>query len=430
MKKLLAAMVLAGALQYAFAADSETIAIVGAKAYITPGADPTLNATIIIRGGRVEAAGSGLPIPAGAQVIHAEGKIVTPGLMNSGTELGLVESGSDDTTDRAISSGPIGAAFDVQYALNPNSTLFPLARADGLTRAVTLPSASAGAPFTGLGAVLRLSEGAEILDRPRAAMFAVTGGMAASQVGGSRSAQWVLLRNALDEALRYMKSGQTEKAEPGHNQLLTRMNLEALVPVIQGKVPLAISALRESDIRQAIKLADDYKLRVIICGADEAWRVADLLAMHKIPVVLNPFSDIPATFDQIGARADNAALLARAGVIISFSVPGVHYSHNAGLVAREAAGIAVANGLTWNQALKAVTVNPAETWGISDHYGTLEPGRDADLVIWSGDPFEPMSAPEVVLVRGKRVSLHTRQIELEERYSPQHANDPWPPAYR
>jgi len=429
-KKFLATAVLVWTLQFAFAAEPETIAIVGAKAYITPGIEPTVNATIIIRGGRVEAAGSGLPIPAGAQVIHADGKIVTPGLMNSGTELGLVESGSDDTTDRAVSSGPIGAAFDVQYALNPNSTLFPLARADGLTRAVTLPSASAGAPFTGLGAVLRLSEGAEILDRPRAAMFAVTGGMAASQVRGSRSAQWILLRNALDETLRYVKLGPAERAEPGRNQLLNRMNLEALVPVVEGKVPLAITAFRESDIRQGIKLAEDYKLRVVICGADEGWRVADLLAAHKIPVVLNPFADIPATFDQIGARADNAALLARAGVVISFSVPGVHYSHNAGLVVREAAGIAVANGLTWNQALKAVTVNPAATWDISNHYGTLEPGRDADLVIWDGDPFEPVSAPEVVFVRGKRVSLQTRQIELQERYSPQHANDPWPPAYR
>ena len=398
---------------------AQTIAIVHAKAYLQPGLPPVPNATIVIEGGRIVAAGANVTAPAAARIIDAATRMVTPGLMNSGTELGLVESGSDDTTDHAVTTGPFGAAFDVEYALNSNSTLLPLARADGLTRAVTFPSRSSGPPFTGLGAILRLNEGPDILDKPRAALFAATGGMTSSQVGGSRSAQWQLIREALQEA-----------REKTAAQLITHINLGALLPVINRSIPLVVTAYRESDIRQAIALAKDYKIRVVLYRADEAWRVAPLLAAENIPVVLDPYDDEPATFDEIGSRLDNAAILWRAGVTISFSVPGVHMSHNAGSVIRQAAGVAVANGLPWDQALRALTLSAAETWGIADHYGTLEPGKDADVAIWNGDPLEPINAPDMVFVRGKQVSLRTRQTELEERYAPQHAHDPWPPAYR
>lgn len=412
-------------------ASAQTIAIVHAKAYVVPGSPPVENATILIRGGRIAAAGTDVAIPADARIIDARGQIVTPGLMNSGTELGLVESGSEDTTDHAVAAGQLGPAFDVQFALNPNSTLFPIARADGLTRAVTYPSSSAIPPFAGLGAVLLLSEGEEILDRPQVAMFATVGGMASSRTGGSRSAEWILIREALDEARRYAalaKNGGGALSE--RDYLINRVNLLALVPVVQRKVPLAISAHRESDIRQAIALAEELQLKIIIFGGDEAWRVAAALAEHKIPVVLNPFDSTPASFDQVGVRLDNAAILQRAGVKVSFSVPGVHLSHNAGSAVREGAGIAVANGLSWDQALRALTVNAAETWGIADHYGTLEPGKDADLVIWSGDPLEPITAPLAVFVLGKQVSLRTRQTDLQERYSPKQKSNAWPPQYR
>jgi len=409
---------------------AQRLAIVHAKAYVVPGSPPLENATILIQNGRIVEVGA-VTIAADVRVVDADGKIVTPGLMNSGTELGLAESGSEDTTDHAVTTGPLGPAFDVQYAVNPNSTLFPLARSDGLTRVVTFPSSSAIPPFAGLAAILRLSEGDDILDRTQSAMFATIGGMAASRVGGSRSAQWIFLREALNEAQRYAATAKEEnKTLPERDYLLNRTNLIALLPVAQGKIPLAITAQRESDIRQAIKLADDFKLKIVVCGADEAWRIAAVLAERNIPVVLNPFDSTPATFDQIGARLDNAAILQRAGVKISFSVPGVHLSHNAGSVIREGAGLAVANGLPWDQALRALTLTPAETWGIADHYGSLEPGKDADIVIWNGDPLEPITAPEAVFIQGKQVSLKTRQSALQERYSPRQKNNPWPPQYR
>jgi imidazolonepropionase-like amidohydrolase len=409
------------------AAHAETLVVTNARLWTAAQAQPVDNATIVIKDGKVFTVGIGIKAPAHARVIDAKGRLVTPGLMNAGTQLGLVEVSSvGDTTDQAVTSGPLGAAFDVEYALNPNSMLLPRARADGLTRAATYPSGSANAPFAGAAAVLRLSEGPDILDRAKAAMVVVTGGVAAAQHDGSRSAQWILLRNALSEAKRY---AQVAKGGP-RDQLLNHLDAEALLPVVGGHEPLAVFASRESDIREAVKVGDDFGVRVIVFGGQEAWRCAGLLARKHVAVVLDPLDDQPATFDQMGARLDNAAILDRAGVTIAFSVPGIQLSHNAGTGMREAAGIAVANGLPWAQAMKAMTVNPAHIWNIEDHYGALAPGLDADLVIWDGDPLEPGSAPTTVLVRGQPVSLTTRQDLLRERYAPGHRADAWPPAYR
>ena len=407
---------------------AETLAVVNAHAYPLTDTASIDNATIVIRDGKIEAVAAGLSPPAGARVIQADGHIVTPGLMNAGTQLGLVEiSAVADSSDATVTSGPLGAAFDIQYALNPNSTLLPLARADGITRAGAYPGGAANAPFAGMGAVLRLSEGAQILDTPQAMMFARVGGMAAAKAGGSRSAEWVLLRNALDEARQYGKKQRT----PGpRDQLLNHLDAEALQPVISGRMPLAVVAARESDIREAARVADDYHLRIVLFGGAEAWRAAQLLAARRIPVVLDPFDDLPWTFDEMGARADNAAILQRAGVVIAFTLPPIHSSHNAGSELREAAGLAVAGGLPRIEALKALTAYPAAIWGIEGHYGTLAPGKDADLVIWDGDPLEPASAPVLVMVQGRTVSLETRQSLLRKRYAPAHHGDPWPPAYR
>jgi imidazolonepropionase-like amidohydrolase len=413
------------------ACPAQNLAITGAKAYLQPGESPIENATILVVNGKVQAAGAHLAVPVGMHIIGAKGRMVTPGLMNSASQLGLVESGTADTTDSSIEKGPFGASFDVQYALNPNSTLIPIARADGLTRAMVFPVGSATPPFDGLGAVLCLNEGPEILDLPRAAVAATVGGMAVTASGGSRSAQWMLIRSALDAGRRLpLPSSIKRDVASEKSTMLSSRNIAALTPVLQRKIPLVITAYRESDLRQAIALVDDYKIHIVVVGADEGWRVADLLASHKIPVVLDPYASTPATYDQLGARLDNAALLDHAGVLISFKAAFVHVSYNAGIAIREGAGVAVANGLPWSHALKALTINPAITWGIDGQYGSLQPGKDADLVLWDGDPFEPSSAPAMVLVRGKQVSLETRQTDLERRYRPSLSGEPLPPGYR
>jgi imidazolonepropionase-like amidohydrolase len=417
------------ALGLATAASAETIAVIGAKLYPVSVKGPIENGTVVIRDGKVVAMGAGLAPPAGARVIDAKGAVVTPGLMNAATHLGLLEVNSlPETVDDSVGSGPLGAAFDVQYGLNPNSTLIPLARADGLTRAASYPSGASQAPFAGMAAVLRLSEDGDILDRPKAAMVLSATGVAAEGVGGgSRSGEWVLVRNALSEARRYNAG---PKSLAPRDQLLNHLDAEALQPVLDGRAPLAVFVNREADIRQAVRLADDFKIRVIIFGGTEAWRAADLLAARKIAVVVDPTENLPMSFDQIGARLDNAALLQRAGVTVAFSVGSVHITHNAGSQIREVAGLAVANGLPWDEGLKAITVNAARIWGIDDHYGTLAPGQDGDLVIWDGDPLEPTSATRTVLVRGQVASMATRQSALRDRYNPARRGEALPPGYR
>ncbi len=420
MKKALVLVNLAALLAYA-PAHAETIAIVHAKAYTLTAAEPIDDATIVMREGRIESVVAHATAPADARVVDATGRIVTPGLFNSATGLGLVEvSSTDDTVDQAVKTSPLGAAFDVQYALNGNGEPVRQARAEGVARAIALPTGSGGAPFLGQGALIHLLPGVSILERPGAVMVVGIGGSASSGVGGSRSAAWQILRNALDEA-RAFKRGAGREATP-RDQLLNHLDAEALQPVLSRQVPLLIQAERESDIRQAIRLMEDENVRVILCGGAEAWRAAGALAAHHIPVILDPFADLPDSFDQLGARLDNAALLQRAGVLIAFALTdtfsSVYKTYNAGGVLREAAGLAVANGLPWIEALKALTLNPASIWGAAGHFGALAAGEDADLVIWEGDPLDVSGWPAAVFLAGQPVSLTTRQTALRDRYRP------------
>jgi imidazolonepropionase-like amidohydrolase len=412
---MMRALLLLAFLAAAPMAQAETIAITGARAYTMTSDKPVENATIVVRDGRIQSVIAGGAVPAGARAIAAEGRIVTPGLMSSGTHLGLVEiSDLPETMDHAAKAGPFGAGFDPAAALNANSALLVQARADGLTRAVTYPSASPAVPFAGLGALLRLDDGTEILERGKTALYATVTGSYAAAHGGSRALLCAQLRAALDKA-------KTPSRDP---------NDEALAAVLAKRIPLVITAYRESDMRQAIKLGDDYKIRVVLQGANEAWRVARELAQRKIPVVVNPFANLAVNFDSLGGRPDNAALLARAGVTLAYAVPIGRMSHDAAVAVREAAGVSVAHGVPWFEALKGLTVNAAQIWGIADHYGTLAPGRDADLVVWDGDPLQPSSAPLHVFVRGEEASLITRQIRLRDRYAPNAGQNGWPAAYR
>src|SRR5690606_373027 len=172
-------------------------------------------------------------------------------------------------------------------------------------------TSTAGAPFNGLAAVLTLREGPDLVTRARTAMVATTGGWdaAGEGIGGSRAAQWQLLRNGFDEAMHFREHRRAYRTAAGRDQLLDRPDVEALAGVLEEGLPLVIEATRESDVRQAVRLADDYRLRVVVSGGAEAWRAADLLAARGIPVILDPTDNLPRTFDAVGARLDNAALL-------------------------------------------------------------------------------------------------------------------------
>jgi imidazolonepropionase-like amidohydrolase len=401
------------------------VAIVHAQAY-TMVTDAALHdATIVVRDGRIVSVSRGGSPPAGIEVVDAAGRIVTPALMNSGTQIGLVEvTGDPDTADQGVDSGALRAAFDLQYAIDANSLTVQKARVDGVSRALVFPSGAGAAPFSGLAALLHLVPGPDVLERPRSALVAVIGGGVASRAGGSRSVEWQLLHNALDEATLARSQGGLDP----DTRMLGRLDLQAIQHVLDTRTPLLLAVNRESDIRQALRLKSDYDVPVVLFGAAEAWRAAPELARAGIPVVLDPYADLPMSYDEIGARRDNAARLASAGVTIAFTVSGagIYLSYQAGPALREGAGIAVANGLPRAEALRALTVNPARIWGIADRYGTLEPGRDGDIVIWDGDPLEPSSAPVQVFSGGLSVPLRTRQTELRDRYKPAVSVSPGP----
>ena len=403
----LATLLLALLLVSPFPAAAQSLAVVHARAWTLAGDKPVEDATIVVEQGRVRSVmASGTP-PAGMPVIDAKGQPVTPGLFNAATQLGLVEvSSAPDTVDSRARGEQFGAAFDVSLALNGHSQPVALARSDGITGATSYPGLSGVAPFSGLAAQIRLREGVDILDRASVALFVSIGG-SGNAGQGSRAIQWQSLRAALDEV---------RNPPPVELRTVSVADAGALRRVLARTLPLAITTHRESDILQAIRLAGDYNVRVILVGGSEAWRVADRLAAADIPVILDPLENLPATFDRLGARQDSAALLRRAGVRIAFGNVGgpISFTYNAGIALRESAGIAVVNGLSWVEALRAITVEPRAIFAQGG--GKLVPGNPADMVVWDGDPLEPSTNAVAVIVEGRSVSLENRQTALARRY--------------
>jgi imidazolonepropionase-like amidohydrolase len=409
-------------------ARAEVIAITGATAYTMGQSGKIDNATILIEDGRIKAIGTNLAVPANANIINAKGKVVTPGLMNSYTNLSLEEiSLSAGPTDEVATGAASGPAFDVRYGINPASVLIPVNRARGLTHVMVAPVTSQGV-FAGTGAIIHLGEGPGITLKPAAALFVELDENANTLSGGARSASWMSLRTALEDARHF--DSHRKAYDEGHTRAyaLNRADLEALVPAARGLMPIVITTSRASDILQAIDIAKELGLKLIIHGGEQGWMVARELAAAKVPVILQPDTNLPEHFEDIGATLKNAARLQAAGVLIAFTNVDETQSHNAYLVSQQA-GIAVAGGLPWQEGLKAVTINPARIWGIDKDYGSLEAGKKADIVVWSGDPLELTTGVDAVVIEGKIMPLETRRDKLRQRYQKLDETSP-PFAYR
>lgn len=188
---------------------------------------------------------------------------------------------------------------------------------------------------------------------------------------------------------------------------------------------IVVQVERAADIRQLLRWAQREKVRIAIAGGAEAWKLAPQLAQAKVPVLVNALADLPATFDQIGATLENAARLRAAGVEVSFSQSG-DASHNARKL-RQLAGNAVANGLPWEAGLVGLTRVPAEIFGVADRIGSIAVGKQADLVLWEGDPLDVAHYAEQVWLGGREMPMRSRQTELRDRYMPQAG--PLPRAY-
>jgi imidazolonepropionase-like amidohydrolase len=395
------------------AAPGEVIAIANAR--ILPVSGPAIErGTIVIRGGRIAAIGADLAPPAGARVIDGTGKVVTPGLIDSASQIGIVEitGSAEGTADQATTDSRLSAAFNVTDAFNPNSTVIPVTRVDGITRALVVP-AGTGSVILGQAALMDLG-GEHVpasVTRAPAAMLASLGEAGAGLAGGSRSTAMLQLREALEDAADYAANRAAYNAAQRRGYSRSRLDLVALQPVLRGEVPLAVQANRASDLLAAMRLGEQYKLRLVLVGAAEGWMVADEIARRKVPVVIKPLTNIP-TFDALGATLENAARLTRAGVTVAFTAFDTYNARNL----RQEAGNAIAYGMDREAALRAVTLVPAQLWGAADRIGSLEPGKDADVVVWSGDPFELTTGAEHVFIKGREMPKDTRQRHLFERY--------------
>jgi imidazolonepropionase-like amidohydrolase len=393
----------------------DTVAIVGATVFRGPG-DKLEGATVVIRAGAIMAVGVGVKVPAEARVIDAKGAVVTAGFIDSATSMGLLEIDLEASFNDGEPTGgadQVHAAYRVVDGYDPRSVAIPVARAGGVTSVVVLPGGSG--LIGGQAAWMSLTDGGRAADQILAAPAAMSlrlGNAGRKAADGSRGMTFERARELLEDARVYAtRKGAYEKNQ-SRELAASRLDLDALGPVIQGKVPLVVEVDRASDIARLLALAKELKLKVIIVGGAEAWLEAEALAAAKVPVILNAMNNLPANAESLRARDDGAAILARAGVAVMLSPLR---APSAVRTLRQVAGVAVAYGLTWDQALAAVTTTPAAVFG-QPARGTVTVGAPADLVVWSGDPFELATRPLHVFVAGVEASLRTRQTLLLERY--------------
>jgi imidazolonepropionase-like amidohydrolase len=371
-------------------------------------------ANVVIDRGRIVSVGE--EVPADAVAINGAGKILTPGFIETRSRLGIVEVEQERTAnDSGLRHGPITPAFSVAWGYNPESVWIPIAREEGVTSAVLAPF---GGIIAGSGAWVDLTGALSTLPDPLKplAMFGAIGAdTAASSGDGARGGLWLALRQAFADARLYKANRAAFDKGLGRPLSLSPLNLEALLPVLDGTLPLVLEANRASDILTALEFSRLERVRLVIAGGAEAWRVPDALRKGNVPVLLRPSLQEPGTFDQLATQDDLAGILDRAGVAVVISVNGGAPDARR---LRQEAGMAVAMGMSRTSALKAITLNAAEAFGRGREYGSVTSGKHANVVLWSGDPLETSTVVERLWIDGEERSLDTRQRKLVERYRP------------
>ena len=398
-------------------ASAQTIAITGGKVYPVSSA-PIENGTVLIRDGKIVAVGANVTVPADARRVDATGKWVTPGLINSATQLGLVEVSAvgDTRNESARGKDNIAAAFTVWEGLNTRSVLIAPARREGITNVVILPGGNQ--LISGQAAILNLVDGmpSDMVIKTPIAMVAQMGDPNGAGTG-SRGELMGKLRGLIEDTRAFMRNRAAYERAETRDYSATRADLLAMIPVVEGRLPLLVVVDKATDIDAAIRFGREYGIKIQIGGGAEAWLVADKLAAAKVPVFTGAMNNIPGSFNALGQNQENAGLLRRAGVTVVLigNGPGDEATFNVRNMKQEG-GNAVSYGMTWNDALRALTLTPAEVFGVSDRIGSLQAGRDANVVVWNGDPFEFTTVVEHVFVKGREFTEPDRQQLLTERY--------------
>ena len=401
-------------------AAAEEVVVIRAARIVTAAGPVIDGGAILIKNGLIAAIGKDLPAPVGAKVINVPGGWVFPGFVDALTDLGAAERpGLEKDSDEA--TGPITPQLLIIDGVDPENPLLARARAVGTT--VVLAAPALGNLLSGQSAVIRLA-GDSIEEMTVKSPFAVHGSLgeppkmrygAKGSAPQTRMGAAALLKQTLWDVRGYLdsikayekksadfnKKKAEGKEDPGTEpvRLAANSKYEALAPVLKGVRPLVINANRMDDILTALRIADEFGLKLIISGGAEASRVAERLAARKIPVLIRGGDASGLSQETEKADSTNAATLLKAGVAFAFQ------TGSAGAFGDllPQAQAAVAHGLPWEEALNAVTVRPASIFGVLDKIGTLEKGKGADLSVFSGNPFVSAARAKVVMIGGKIV---------------------------
>jgi imidazolonepropionase-like amidohydrolase len=389
------------------------------------------NGSILIRGGKIVGVGKDLQAPEGVKVVDVSGQQVYPGMIDSGSMLGLGDAGSADADKDATELGGTNPQLRALTAVNPGSDLFEVSRANGVTSVITMPD---GDLISGQMALIHLDGGTNdemaIVasagihlrfpaiettpvpghdvnddDEPKTAIEIER--IPFTQAKEKYLARMEELNTFFDEARRYWK------AKAGGAKVPENRKFEAMIPVFEGKTPMFVTAVREREIREAIEFADRQKIKIILADPYEAYKVLDLIKARNIPVVLGPTNTLPLDRDDDYDRSfTTPGELFKAGIKFSIASFSTSRSRN---IPYEAAA-AVAYGLPHDEAYKAVSLNAAEIFGVSKRLGSIDEGKVADLIITDGDPMEARTQLKQLFINGKPVDLVTRQKNLYEKY--------------
>jgi imidazolonepropionase-like amidohydrolase len=406
------------------AAADNSLLIRGATVHTVSGAD-LANGSILVVNGKIAEVGVKVTAPKGVRVIDAKGLHVYPGLIDSGTQMGLSEVSSVRETADTTEVGDFNPQLRAIIAINPASEHIPVVRANGITTVVSTPS---GGVLSGQSALIHLDGWTweEMEDRRSAAMVlnfpAMESGGRRGGGGGGRPGATPLaevrrnyekkladLRLFFESARRYRQAKLA--ASSG---LRTDVKLEAMIPVLEGKLPVAIVAVRERAIREALQFAEKEKIRMILVEPRETGKLAAEIKAKNVPVILGPTQIAPLNEDDpYDAAYTLPGELHKAGVKFALGTFANQFARNLPYNAAQA----VAYGLPPQEGLKAITLNAAEIWGIADQYGSLDKGKWADMMITDGDPLEVRTQVKQVFIQGREVSLDNKHLRLYQQHN-------------
>lgn len=381
------------------------------------------NGAVLVRDGKIVEVGAKVAAPKGVRVIDIKGLHIYPGMIDSATEIGLSEISSVRETVDSMEIGDFNPQVRAIVAINPASEHIPVTRANGITSAIAAPT---GALVAGQAALIHLDGWTwqEMAVRPAASMqlqFPVIQGRSsryADRPGAARTPFSELKRNYdrrlqqlhqfFEEARRYQ---QAKAAAPAGFR--PDVTYEAMLPVLDGKLPLVVHAVRERAIKDAIAFAEKEKLKIVISEATDAWKVTADLKARNIALILGPTLELPAEEDDPYDKPFTApGELHKAGVKFAFGSFSTSFSRNLPYQA----ATAVAFGLPYEEGLKAVTLNAAEIWGVANEIGSIDKGKWADLIVTDGDPLETRTQLKMEFIRGKTVDLENKHHRLYEKY--------------